>query len=106
MTIRNKFIEKVNRIHNGKYDYSKVDYKNNKTKVVIICKIHGQFKQVPTSHYRSGCPKCARINRKSDGRRLTTDIFMQRALAVHNNTYDYSKVDYKNCKTNITFINK
>lgn len=44
------FIEKANKIHNNKYDYSKVKYVNNKTKVCIICHAkdengieHGEF---------------------------------------------------------------
>ena len=40
-----EFIEMSKLIHGDKYDYSLVDYKNNKTKVEIICKIHGIFYQ-------------------------------------------------------------
>lgn len=35
------FIEKAREIHGDKYDYSKVEYINNKTPVTIICKVHG-----------------------------------------------------------------
>jgi len=43
---RNKdYIEKCRLKFKNKYDYSLVDYKNNKTKVKIICKIHGIFEQ-------------------------------------------------------------
>ena len=37
---RDSFIEKANIKHQHKYDYSKVDYVNNSTKVCIICPIH------------------------------------------------------------------
>jgi hypothetical protein len=37
------FIERSNKIHNFKYDYSKVEYVNNSTPVTIICPIHGEF---------------------------------------------------------------
>jgi len=37
------FIVRSERIHRNKYDYSLVDYKNNSTKVKIICDIHGVF---------------------------------------------------------------
>lgn len=30
-------------MHKDKYDYSKVDYVNSKTKVCIICPKHGEF---------------------------------------------------------------
>lgn len=42
------------------YDYSKVFYKNNNTKIEIMCKEHGLFLQTPKSHMRGdGCPKCS-----------------------------------------------
>lgn len=56
---KEKFIKNANKIHNNRYDYSKVVYgKNNKEKVEIICKIHGSFWQSPHDHLRFGCPKC------------------------------------------------
>ena len=54
------FIAKANEIHKNKYDYSKVEYKNAKEKVCIICPEHGEFWQTPNSHLNgSECPKCA-----------------------------------------------
>lgn len=53
------FLKKSNLIHNYTYDYSKVNYINNKTKVIISCKIHGDFLQRPDMHLiGQGCPKC------------------------------------------------
>jgi len=53
------FINESNKIHNNKYDYSKTKYINHKTKVIIICPIHGEFYQSPINHKNSGgCPKC------------------------------------------------
>ena len=42
-----QFIEKATKLHNEKYDYSKVEYKNTKTKICIICPIHSEFWQKP-----------------------------------------------------------
>ena len=55
-----EFIEEANKIHGeGTYDYSKVDYKNYKTEVIITCPKHGDFPQTPASHLRGcGCRKC------------------------------------------------
>ena len=47
------FIKRAREIHDDKYDYSKVEYKNNRTKVCIICPIHGEFWQEPSSHIRN-----------------------------------------------------
>ena len=54
-----EFIKRAKDIYGDKYDYSLVDYKNNHTKVKIICSKHGVFEQVPASHlnYR-GCQRC------------------------------------------------
>lgn len=53
------FIKKANKIHNNKYDYSLVKYKNAKSKVKIICPEHGVFKQNINTHLSNkGCPIC------------------------------------------------
>lgn len=54
------FINKARKVHGDKYDYSKVEYVNNYTKVCIICPIHGEFWQIPSNHLKGQhCPKCA-----------------------------------------------
>lgn len=55
-----EFIKKAKEKHGDKYDYSKVDYKDNRTKVCIICPKHGEFWQLPPSHLRCrcSCRKC------------------------------------------------
>jgi very-short-patch-repair endonuclease len=56
-----KFIEMSNKKHQNKYDYSLIkSYKNNRTKVQIICKEHGVFLQTPDHHLNgvNGCKKC------------------------------------------------
>lgn len=56
---RDQFIREAIEIHGDKYDYSLVNYKDNKTKVKIICKKHDVFKQKPNSHLSGcGCSKC------------------------------------------------
>ena len=62
-----EFIDKSNRIHNNKYDYSKSHYENNYTTIEIICLKHGIFKQIPSNHMSgTGCPKC----KESTGEKL------------------------------------
>lgn len=54
-----KFIERSNEIHDGQYNYSKVEYINAATKVIIICPEHEEFQQTPHNHLQGqGCPKC------------------------------------------------
>ena len=55
-----EFIRKAREEHGDKYDYSKVAYVGMRTKVCIICPVHGEFWQNPSSHIRGmGCKKCA-----------------------------------------------
>lgn len=55
-----EFIQEATSVHKGRYDYSKVVYKNTHTPVVIICQKHGEFKQHPSDHlYGRGCPFCS-----------------------------------------------
>ncbi len=53
-------IRKFQKIHGGTFDYSKVDYYNHTTKIIIICRRHGPFEQQPRLHLRgsTGCRQC------------------------------------------------
>jgi Zn finger protein HypA/HybF involved in hydrogenase expression len=54
------FIQACKKIHGDRYDYSCAVYAAYRTKVKIKCKVHGEFEQYPSDHYRgSGCPSCA-----------------------------------------------
>ena len=98
------FIKKAREKHGDKYDYSKVEYKNNTTKVCIICPEHGEFWQMPKTHLKGGgCPKCAH-NRTGLRCRSTLEEFVQKAKEVHGDKYDYSKVEYKNNITKVCII--
>lgn len=66
-----KFIEKARLVHGHKYDYSKTNYINYRTKVCIICPEHGEFWQVPNNHlFGAGCPTCPESNMEGEIRQL------------------------------------
>lgn len=55
-----EFITKGNKKHQNKYKYDDVVYTTANKKVIIICPVHGHFKQSASSHLSGkGCPKCA-----------------------------------------------
>ncbi|MDY0268807.1 DUF723 domain-containing protein [Trichloromonas sp.] len=97
-----EFIKRSNNVHNDKYDYSIVDYKNNSTKVKIICKQHGVFEQLPVAHinFKQGCPKC------KGGVSITKEDFIKNSTKIHYDNYDYTLVEYKNMKTKVKIICK
>ncbi len=51
-----EFITESKIIHGDKYDYSLVDYKDNKTRVKIICPVNGEFDCIPQSHLAGHIP--------------------------------------------------
>ena len=84
-----EFIQDAYCKHGDRYNYKLVDYKNARTKVKIICDIHGVFEQMPSNHLRgNGCPVCAGNIKK------TTEQFIIDAKKVHGDKYDYSLVCY------------
>lgn len=93
------FAFEARKVHGDKYDYSKVEYINNKTKVCIICPEHGEFWQTPDAHLRgNGCPLCY------GSFKLGKDLFEEKARKIHDNKYDYSKVIYNNNKDKVCII--
>ena len=105
-----EFIKKARNIHGDRYDYSLVDYKNNRTQVEIICKIHEKFLQAPSDHLSGkGCTECGKEKSKEDTRSrimLLKDEFIKRANNIHKNLYDYSKIEYVDTRTKIKIICK
>jgi hypothetical protein len=98
-SIRN-FIKEAIDVHGNEFDYSKSVYVGSNTKLIIVCKIHGEFLQFPNHHLRGhGCSKC-----QNEKRKLTTEIFIKRATKKHGNKFDYSKVNYFDYYTPIIII--
>ena len=82
-----EFTKKAREVHGDKYDYSKVEYKGVKHKVVIVCPIHGDFMQNPSNHLSgAGCPICQKEHVASLQRK-TTEWFLQKAHEVHGDRY-------------------
>ena len=95
------FIERAAQLHGNKYEYSYVNIINNKSIAIIICKIHGEFNQVASSHLKgSGCWECG------GSKKLNTDIFIKRSKDIHGETYDYSLSEYIGICKNIKIICK
>lgn len=101
-----EFLEKSKAKHGNLYDYSKSTYVGNKNKVIIICKLHGEFQQYPNNHFNGrGCRKCGFASTHS----LSTihqNVFIEKCKAKHGNLYDYSKSLYSNSKKKVTIICK
>ena len=94
------------KVHGDKYDYSKVNYIDSKTEVIVVCKDHGEFHPTPNNHQRgTGCPKCSIIE-QHDKQKKTSENFIMDSIKVHGDKYDYSKVDYHDNKTKVNLVCK
>ena len=83
--------------HHGKYDYTKAEYKGQKSKLTIICLEHGPFEQLAESHAMGhGCAACVGLRPPTRGEVL------ERFNSAHGDRYDYSKVLYVNTKVKVT----
>ena len=92
-----EFIKRSREIHGDKYNYDKVEYVNNKTKVIITCPVHGDFLQQPRHHLISvGCKKCI-----DQSRRTTQEEFIEHSNEIHNNKFSYDKVVYESTHTKV-----
>ena len=98
---KDEFVQKAKEVHGNRYDYSKVEYINSITPVEISCNFCGKtFEQRPSNHInmKQGCPFCNGNIKK------TTEDFIKEAKIIHNDKYDYSKVNYRNNKSKITIF--
>jgi hypothetical protein len=93
----NEFIQKAKEVHGEKYTYDRTEYINGEFKLTITCNKHGDFLQIPESHLQGrGCPKCG------GSQKLATNDFINRAKEIHNNKYNYDKVNYINSQTKVS----
>lgn len=104
-TTNENFIKKAKEIHGDKYDYSKTNYINNKTKIIIICPIHGEIEITPNAHIseKRGCPKCGNTL-KGANFKMSVERFIEKAQKIHGNSYSYEEVSYINNRTPVNII--
>lgn len=96
-----EFICKAKRVYGNKYDYSKFFYIRSFVKGIIICPKHGEFLQTPNSHLCGvECPYCFGTPKKN------TSTFINNAINLWSDTYDYSLVNYNGNKEKIIIICK
>lgn len=99
---KDNFIKKARAKHGDRYDYGRVVYVRNGDKVTITCRSHGDYDQIASSHLRGkGCAKCSRT------RVYSTQEWIQKAVDVHGDKYDYGSIDYfRNSKDKVTITCK
>lgn len=109
------FLQKARAVHGDKYDYSLVEYVDERRHVKIVCPTHGVFTQSPTHHLQGhGCRECFsdqlkhvmqnRLRHVQPPPRKTTEQFIADAQRVHGDLYDYSRTEYIRDDEKVTIV--
>lgn len=98
------FLKRSEKTHTIKYDYSQTIMDGVDNKITIICYDHGKFTQSARLHMSgANCPLCAnKINAQNMA--LSHDQFVEKAMAVHGNVYNYSFDSYINSGQKINIL--
>lgn len=92
-----EFIAKAKAVHGDKYDYSRSIFTGSHSKVIIYCRLHGEFMQRAYSHLAGfGCSMC------SGKKKMNSTGFISKAVSIHGDKYCYKNVKYINNHTPVT----
>lgn len=102
MMTSEQWIERARAVWGDTYTYANTEYKGQKYKVIITCKVHGDFEVLPGNHLTkgSGCPMCSKHKRR------TTETFIAEAVTKHGAQYDYSEVIFTGVHNKVTITCK
>lgn len=102
---RDEFIAKARAVHGEGLDYSKVEYKNSKTKVCIIDPEYGEFWQTPSNHLKGQSHPMRRKEKIARSKRMGQEEVVRRFEEKHKGEgLDYSKVIYTNMHAKVCII--
>jgi len=100
------FLEKIKKVHGDTYNYDLTRYENAHQEISIICKKHGEFKQLAYHHTNnSGCPKC----NESKGEKKIRNYLIENNIKFESQKkfegcknvnllkYDFYLIDYNLC---------
>jgi predicted nucleic acid-binding Zn-ribbon protein len=96
------FLEKAEAKYGNAYDYSETLFIGNGEHLSVVCPVHGPFSIVAKEHLR-GCGRCG-YDRANKSKCLTKEEFVDRAVKVHGNKYDYSHVEYVHSGTRVRIL--
>lgn len=113
-------VDRLRELYGDEYDYTQVDYKNNRKPLVLRCKKHDVeiSRTLPNLLKGWGCPACNKEQGKTwndvvakhydparRSERWTTERFIAESKAYHGEGFfDYSQCHYVNNDTPVTLI--
>ena len=104
---KKQFVSQCKELWGDRFNYDKVEYKNQRTEVTIYCNVHKRyFSQQPFCHLTMkhyGCPDCT-LEATRAKRSLPQEVYIKRCKAKFGDKYNYDKVVYKNNYTKVVII--
>ena len=106
-----EFIKKAKEVWADEYDYSRVDFKDYDTEVIIVCRKEGHEESQIKPKYHlnrnrpTGCRKCGR-ERQIEKATKTFEDFLRESREIHGNLYEYDEESYKGSRKNMIIICK
>lgn len=99
------FISKSKAIWKDKYTYELTEFKTTKIKLIVTCKIHGNFEQQPGNHLngKEGCKQCYSKSNK-DRQRMSIEEFIQRVKGIHGDAFNFNNFEYNGTEYRSTFL--
>ena len=108
---QSEFLYRCEEKFGTRFDLSKIEYINAKTKIIVGCKKHGWFLITPWRFLTNkvGCTLCGReygssVRKKHRENTKNTEWFVSKANENFGELYDYSKTVYINSATKVEII--
>lgn len=88
------FVLAARKVHGNRYDYCRTEYKAARQKVLISCRIHGEYSQTPNAHLRGqNCPQCGDVGAILERVTLVLSSLLSRAIMLGNQTTQRGEVE-------------
>jgi len=106
-----EYLQRAHTVHGDKYDYSKTEYVNMQTKIIITCPTHGDFEKRPDAHchlgpgdwWQQGCPVCSKLEQAAKRTKSQKEVIAN-FKKIHGDKYDYSKVKYIKARAKVCIV--
>ncbi len=96
VTNKDQFVDRAKSIHGNRYDYTNSVYTKSKNKILIRCRVHGDFSISAGDHIQkkeTGCRKCAMV-KISRLKKLSQEQVINQFIEKHGNRYCYDNFKY------------
>ena len=105
---KEEFIRRSILKYGNKFDFSKTNFINIKTPVIIICPIHGEFSIIPDVFLAKqviyGCPECGN-SKKGDWKRISEEEFINQCEQTYGvGRFDFSRMNFIDMSQEVCII--